>query len=255
MNVGTLQLMIKKEDLPALLTGVMATLSGIGVARFAYTPLLPELVQQEWFSGSQAAYLGAATLLGYLIGALSAHRLFERLSVRFLMRVCFLGVALSFILCAQSGNFWWFFAWRLVAGIAGAILMVVGPAVALSVTPESRRASIGALVFTGIGLGAVLSATVVPLLLQVSLLATWLVLGGLSLLAWLICDYRFSKLSKAPLQTKRALKETGVFSAGGLVVILVMTDYALDAIGFIPHTVFWVDYLAREQGLGKYPAI
>jgi hypothetical protein len=25
--------------------------------------------------------------------------------------------------------------------------------------------------------------------------------------------------------------------------------HALDGIGFIPHTVFWVDFLARENGL------
>ena len=43
--------------------------SGIGLARFAYTPLLPALVDGNWFSTSQAAYLGAANLAGYLAGA------------------------------------------------------------------------------------------------------------------------------------------------------------------------------------------
>ncbi|MFT6915591.1 MAG: putative MFS family arabinose efflux permease [Motiliproteus sp.] len=253
-RLGSLKMMIEREDIPALLTGMMATLAGIGVARFAYTPLLPELVKQQWFSDSQAAYLGAANLLGYLIGALSAHRLSERLSVRMLMGWCFAGIALSFVLCAQPGHFGWFFIWRLIAGVCGAILMVVGPATALSKTPAARRAGVGAFVFTGIGLGAVLSASVVPLLMQVSLSATWLALGTLSLLAGLIGDRGLVRLPNTAVQTIRAGKSTRTPRGAGLLVIVVMAAYALDAVGFIPHTLFWVDYLAREQGLGTQAA-
>ncbi len=126
--------MINSKDLPALMTGVMATLAGIGIARFAYTPLLPALIQEGWFSASQGAYLGAANLLGYFIGALSAHALSERFSVRAVMGASFVAIALSFFLCAGAGSFGWFFFWRLVSGIAGAILMVVGPSLALSTT-------------------------------------------------------------------------------------------------------------------------
>ncbi len=43
------------------LAGLCATLVGIGLARFAYTPLIPPLITEGWFAPSQAAYLGAAT--------------------------------------------------------------------------------------------------------------------------------------------------------------------------------------------------
>jgi len=39
-----------------------------------------------------------------------------------------------------------------------------------------------------------------------------------------------------------------------LMVFFVMGSYALDAIGYIPHTMFWVDYLSREQALGTQAA-
>lgn len=251
--LGT-KVVIKREDLPALLTGMTATLAGIGLARFAYTPLLPELVLQEWFRDSQAAYLGAANLLGYLIGALSANRLSEHFSIRLIMGLCFASIALSFFLCAQPAHFEWFFTWRQIAGIAGVVLMALGPAIALSTTPGARGASVGAFVFTGIGLGAVLSASVVPLLLQVSLQSTWLVLGGLSILVGLICDLGLVKLPTTPVQTVAPAKPAGLRNGAKLVVIFVMAAYALDAIGFIPHTVFWVDYLALEQHLGTQAA-
>ena len=56
----------------AMLAGLCASLVGIGLARFAYTPLIPVLVTEQWFDPAQAAYLGAANLAGYLAGALSA---------------------------------------------------------------------------------------------------------------------------------------------------------------------------------------
>lgn len=56
----------------AALSGCCASLVGIGLARFAYTPLLPAIVDAHWFASSDAAYLAAANLVGYLAGALLA---------------------------------------------------------------------------------------------------------------------------------------------------------------------------------------
>lgn len=239
--------MIKRNDLPPLLTGMMATLAGIGLARFAYTPLIPILVLQGWFDASAAIYLGAANLLGYLLGALMAHRLSERFGARQLLAFCFISIALSFFASATPGSFAWFFFWRLLAGITGAILVVVGPSLALTRAPIARRPVVGPLVFCGIGLGALLSATLLPLLIQYDLMWSWLTLGVLSLLAGFICDQGLARLP--PAATITAANGTG----GGapvlsIAIILVMLAYTMDAAGFIPHTVFWVDYLAREQG-------
>ena len=239
--------MIQRNDLPPLLTGMMATLVGVGLARFAYTPLIPILVLQGWFDASAAIYLGAANLLGYLLGALMAHRLSERFGARQLLAFCFISIALSFFASATPGSFAWFFFWRLLAGITGAILVVVGPSLALTRAPIARRPVVGPLVFCGIGLGALLSATLLPLLIQYDLMWSWLTLGVLSLLAGFICDQGLARLP--PAATIAAANGTG----GGapvlsIAIILVMLTYAMDAAGFIPHTVFWVDYLAREQG-------
>src|ERR1700680_1244597 len=59
--------------LHAALAGFSAVLVGNGLGRFAYTPLLPALISDHWFSPSAAAYLGAANLAGYLAGAVLGH--------------------------------------------------------------------------------------------------------------------------------------------------------------------------------------
>ena len=53
----------------------------IGLGRFAYTPLIPPLIEAHWFAPSDVLYLGAANLAGYLAGALLARRLAARLPV------------------------------------------------------------------------------------------------------------------------------------------------------------------------------
>jgi len=244
---------LTSHDLPALMTGIMATLAGIGIARFAYTPLLPAIIQEGWFTASQGAYLGAANLLGYFIGALVAHSLSERFSPRLVMAASFAGIALSFVLCAGAGGFLWFFFWRLVSGIAGAILMVVGPSLALAATPPERRTRVGAMVFTGIGFGALLSAFIVPVLLGLSLTVTWGTLGLLCIAAGLLCDWGVAHLTSPITASSVGNSSTG-YAGVKVVVLLVIGAYALDAIGFVPHTVFWVDYLARENALGNQAA-
>src|SRR5882672_1389074 len=58
--------------------GLCASLVGLGLARFAYTPLIPALIAAKWFSPADAVYLGAANLAGYLAGALVAREIGAR---------------------------------------------------------------------------------------------------------------------------------------------------------------------------------
>ncbi|ODC02924.1 MFS transporter [Terasakiispira papahanaumokuakeensis] len=238
-------------NLSTLLVGAMATFVGIGLARFAYTPMIPALVDAHWFTASQAAYLGAANLLGYLGGAVGAHTLSERYKHRHVLGGAYIAVALSFFLCLSPTSFMWFFVWRFVSGFAGATLMVVGPSLALSNTPESQRPVTGAMVFTGIGIGAFLSATIIPLLLNSGLMVTWVGLGILAAAAGLIADRALTGLKALAATPQPDNGVEGLNSAQKWSIGIVMLAYAMDAIGFVPHTVFWVDYLAREVGMGQ----
>ncbi|WP_353220758.1 YbfB/YjiJ family MFS transporter [Salinisphaera sp. S4-8] len=242
-------------DIPAIVVGLASTLVGIGLARFAYTALIPPVVAAHWFTTSAAVYLGAANLLGYFIGAISAHAVSERFGPRATLAASFGITALSFLACAHAAPFAWFFFWRVLSGLTGAWLMVVGPATALAATSPDRRPVVGCLMFTGIGMGALLSALVVPTLLQAGLWVAWIVLGTLTLIAGTAGDIALYRLPSPSgdgdaEQTNAPVSNSAVRWA----VALVIGAYAGDAIGFVPHTVFWVDYLAREAGLGMAAA-
>ncbi|HMH77171.1 MAG TPA: YbfB/YjiJ family MFS transporter, partial [Candidatus Udaeobacter sp.] len=121
------------------LAGLCASLVGIGLARFAYTPLLPVLITEGWFPASQAAYLGAANLAGYLGGALCARPLAHRSGAPWALRAMMALVTAAFFACALPLSFAWFFLWRFASGVAGGTLMVLAAPTVLPHVPAARR--------------------------------------------------------------------------------------------------------------------
>lgn len=233
-----------------IFAGTVTVLVGIGLARFAYTPLIPALVDGGWFTGPEAAYLGAANLLGYLFGALSGHRLSVRFGPGRVVRLALVTAILGFVACAWALPFAWFFVWRLLAGVAGAALMVVGPSTVISRAPPGQRPSVGAYVFTGVGLGVLLSATIVPMLAETGLTVTWLALAATSLILTVVTWRAWRPAPEASNGGPDRERSTATHAWIPAAVVLVILAYGLDAVGFVPHTVFWVDFLARERELG-----
>jgi predicted MFS family arabinose efflux permease len=235
---------------PALV-GLCATLVGIGLARFAYTPLIPALIAAGWFEPAQAAYLGAANLAGYLAGALLARRIARTLPAATALRAMMLLATLAFFGCALPLSFLWFFAWRFAAGLAGGALMVLAAPTVLPHVPAARRGLAGGVIFTGVGLGIALSGTAVPLLLRAGLALTWCGLGALALLLTALAWRGWPEAARArpaPPPTPPAAPPAG--AQGGAALKALYLEYALNAAGLVPHMVFLVDFVARGLGQG-----
>src|SRR5947199_81032 len=87
--------------------GAAATLSGIGLARFAYVPLFPAMVAAGWVTGAEGGFLGAVNLAGYLIGVLGGRTLAQRLGTARALNVGMGLAALAFAACAWNGGVIW----------------------------------------------------------------------------------------------------------------------------------------------------
>lgn len=227
----------------ATVAGLCASLIGIGLARFSYTPLIPALIAAHWFAPSAAAYLGAANLAGYLAGALAARPLAARHSPAGALRAAMALATVTFFASATPLSFLWYFLWRFAAGLAGGVLMVLAAPTVLPHVPPARRGLVSGAIFTGVGLGIAASGSLVPLLLRFGLVATWCALGvisvALSALAWK--DWpEDPPLGRAP--APRAPHRPALQALYG--------EYALAAIGLVPHMVFLADFVARGLGQG-----
>ncbi|MCC7271749.1 MAG: YbfB/YjiJ family MFS transporter [Alphaproteobacteria bacterium] len=230
----------------AIRAGAAASLVGIGLARFAYTPLLPALVDAGWFAPGAAAYLGAANLAGYLAGALLARPMAARAPAAHVLRAMMLLAAAAFFACALPLSFAWFFAWRFASGYAGGALMALAAPTILPHVPPARRGLAGGAIFTGIGLGIAASGTLVPLLLRAGLPATWCGLGTAALLLAAATWRGWPQQSV----TAASPAATGKRARPGLALAGLCAEYALNAAGLVPHMVFLVDFVARGLGRG-----
>ncbi len=221
------------------LAGGAATASGNGLARFAYVPLFPAMVQAGWVDGGQAGILGAVALAGYLFGTLAGGRVARGLGVPRTLDLGMALVVLSLAACAWNGGFWWLVVWRGLAGIAGGLLMALaGPATLASVPPE-RRGAAGGIVIAGVGLGLSGGALLVPAMLPMGLAATWLATAGAVLALWLLAHRFWPDMRVAP----------STQAAPPRAVVLLVT-YGLHSAGMVPPMIYLADLAARGLGLG-----
>lgn len=236
--------MTQKSLYMAGFPGFSATFVGNGIGRFAYIALIPALIQAQWFSQKEASYLGVATLVGYLLGSLFVTLLIKISSERTVLRISMLLSSISYLTCALPHMpLFWYYIWRLLAGITGSLLMIIGPSNILRSCEVTIRNKVGGVVFSGIGIGVFIAGTFIPLLIDVGISFTWIILGGISLMLMVIT---WNSWANDILQVAVSGNEHKLTRNQYLFLGLTLISYALNAIGYLPHTLFWVDYIVRE---------
>src|SRR5689334_7840080 len=94
-----------------------------------------------------------------------------------LLRAMMVVATVGFFACAWPLSFAWMAAWRGAVGIAGGFVMVLAAPTVVPLAAPARRGFVGGIVFTGVGLGILVSATLLPFLLGLGLVETWCGLG------------------------------------------------------------------------------
>lgn len=232
--------------------GFSASFVALGIARFAYTPLIPALVSAQWYTPSEADYLGAANLAGYLAGAMLGRTMLRVTAAAQVLRIMMALTAASLFACAAHDlGLVWTNLWRFVSGYAGGALMVLAPPLVLANAPPSHRGLVSGIVFAGIGSGVIAAGIAVPWLLATTgPLGTWIGLGAICTLLTLVA---WAGWPKHGLES--AARAGGVPGAGfAAPVIALFVEYAFNAAGLVPHALFFLDYIARGLQRGMEAA-
>ena len=234
------------------LAGAVALLLGVGFGRYVFTPLITPLVESGWFTAEQTARLGAINLLGYLIGAAGANRYAGWLGPRRAIASCLIALVISLVACAWPWAMIVYGFWRLIAGAAAATLTIVVTPAIMARMPAARRPLASATIFTGIGVGTMGVSLLVPRLASAGIGATWLATAGVgAVLAWIswLGVWRHLPAEAAPGDDTAAAPSSAGHTPWVLIG-LVVAAYGLSAAGYVPHSLYWVDYIARELGRG-----
>ncbi len=229
----------------SLFAGLCASFVGVGLARFAYTPLIPALVSAAWLSPAGAVYLGATNFAGYLLGAIVSQAVGRRLGIPTALRIAMLLTAASFIACGFPLSEAWLSAWRFVAGFTGALLMVLAAPGIVSRLPAAKRGVASGVIFTGIGLGVAAAAILLPPLLHYGLREVWTGFGAVTLLLAVLSWFGWH--SPLPAQSAPAAP---LSREQRRPLYALYAEYGLNAFGLVPHFVFFVDYIARGLAQG-----
>lgn len=152
-----------------LLAGLFSQLLCVGVARFAYTPLLPLMQQQTWLSDAQGGWLAALNYAGYMLGALTAASISSIRLKDTLYRLTLVLALASTAGMALADSFWLWASMRFVAGFSSSGAMLLASGLILHwLIQHGQRGELG-IHFAGVGLGMLLAALAVELMLGLAL--------------------------------------------------------------------------------------
>lgn len=219
--------------------------TGLGLARFAFTPLLPAMIEAGWFTPGGGAAQGAANLAGYLLGAALAFPLARRMPVTPLLRGGMALAAASLAACMLppdrlvAGHLLFGIA-RLLSGAAGGVLVVLGPPAVLAAVVAEQRGRIGGMVFAGVGFAIAGAGTVLPWLIAIGLPVAWGSLAAAALLLTLLSWPLYPPTPALAARTEAASPDLARLIAG----------YACNALGVVPHMLLLSDFVARGLGAG-----
>ncbi|MGH7921394.1 MAG: YbfB/YjiJ family MFS transporter [Candidatus Dormibacteraceae bacterium] len=225
----------------------------IGLARFAYSLLLPAMRDDLRWTLAQAGGLNTANAIGYLAGAVGAGPLLGRAGSRRPYLAGLAVVCVAVLASAATGSFPLLLALRLIAGAAGAIVFIAGATLVAHLVadlPPGRSTTALGTYIAGAGTGIVISAIVVPPIAGLgaggSWRLGWVVLGAVSLLVTLLAA------APAALRSEEPPSAAGTGTRGWPVLPLLPTlvGYGLYGAGYIAYVTFIVAFL-EAQGLSS----
>src|SRR2546430_3788321 len=148
------------------LVGLTALAIAMGIGRFAFTPILPMMRQDQGLSVADGGWLASANYLGYLLGAVSGMVLRARPAT-----VIRTGLVVIGIVTLGMGLAHGFAAWlvlRALAGVGSAWVLVFSSAWCLERLASVRRPLLDGVVFAACRTGLAVAGGVCPVLLQES---------------------------------------------------------------------------------------
>lgn len=149
--------MSRSRRLPAALSAALILAVGMGFGRFAFTGLYPLMVRDGLLSVTGGSLAASANYAGYLLGALLLARSHERHAARICV-FALAGTLLALAAMAIPAPAWFAIGVRLLAGVLSAMTLVGAAQWLLQSMGETHGAP---LMFSGVGLGILLSAELI----------------------------------------------------------------------------------------------
>lgn len=236
-----------------LTAGICALILTVGLARFAYTPLLPLMQSQAGLSSLAGGWLAAFNYMGYLSGALIAASAGHLQQKYHLYRIGLVLAVLSTAAMGLTDDPVVMGLLRYVAGVSSAAGMLIASGLVLNwQLQHGRRPELG-MHFAGIGGGIVVSGVAVALMTDwLAWDRQWLALGLLGL-ALFVPAWRWMP---RPAASAPAARHSAPTPAAGHPnwMLLFMCAYFCAGFGYVVGATFIVAILEDFPGMAGHGA-
>ena len=147
-----------------VIAGICALIITVGLARFAYTPLLPIMNKEAGLSLLAGGWLATFNYIGYIVGALVAANLSD-LSLKYkVYKVCLIvSIASTAGMGATTDLYLWAIL-RFFSGVASVAGMLIASGLIMNWLLRKGMTQELGLHFTGLGLGIVVSGAAIILM-------------------------------------------------------------------------------------------
>ncbi|CAN5500970.1 YbfB/YjiJ family MFS transporter [soil metagenome] len=220
---------------------------GLGIGRFVYSLVLPDMRDALHWSYSAAGFMNTINAAGYLAGALVASWLSRRFGLFALVRAGTVACVLSLLLCGLTADFAVLSFARLVTGFGAAIAFVAGGALAATIgqAQPARAGFLLSLFYAGPGVGIILSGVLAPFVLQGfgsgSWWIVWLAVGTVSAVMALPL--------LRPIDASAGLSQGTAAPSALRPIWIYLASYFMFGAGYIAYMTFMIAYV-RDGGGG-----
>jgi hypothetical protein len=194
--------------------GVLSLAVAMGIGRFAFTPMLPLMIQGGELDIAAGGWLAAANYAGYLAGAMTAARL--KWSA---VRLCIVALVFTALLTGAMAlplPIWCWALLRFAAGVCSAWAFVATAIWCLGALAQAARPALASAVYSGVGFGIAAAGLccLAGATWGASAPALWLQLAAIALLlivpvATVLRHVRTAPFSRAPNTPTRAAMPQG----------------------------------------------
>jgi len=239
----------KNKNFNILLAGILSITIGVGVARFAFTSLLPSMLD-DFLTLTNAGLYASVNFAGYLSGAIFTMFLKDiNKKVKYFRIGIVLSIVTTLIMAITTNEILWFIS-RIMAGFGSAMVLIIGGSIVmLKINYENKTKAMG-IHFTGIGTAIVLCELISQYVLQTySWSDVWMVLSLYAIISSLYVVYilSFEKEIKKNASTHKISSD--LFSP---YVILLICAYFTEGVGFVVQGTFLPDIINSLEGLEGY---
>ncbi|WP_415408067.1 YbfB/YjiJ family MFS transporter [Sulfurovum sp. CS9] len=242
-------LLDRNSNTAILLAGILSIIVGVGVARFAFTSLLPFMLE-DFLSLTYTGVLASFNFAGYLSGAIFSIFIKDiNTKVKYFRIGMILSIITTLILATTTNETLWLVS-RVIAGFGSAMVLIVGSAlVMVKLNFEDKTKAMG-IHFSGIGFAIAVSELISQTVLKNGTWAdAWLVL---SVFAFIVSFYAIYILSFDKVLKKEVVKHTLSKSIFTPYVILLIFAYFTEGVGFVVQGTFLPDIINSLEGLEGY---